>query len=233
MFGRPSLKDINIPSAGGKADSLVVFLHGLGDTPAGWASQLKAFGRRLKTTHFLLPCAPEAPCSCNGGMKMTSWMDLLEIPIKPSSPDNGKQQEENIKRLHDKIDATIKELGIQPKRVILGGFSQGAALSLAAAIRYKTSLGGCVVLSGWALPRQELPAKLKDGACKASCRETRFLVGHGTADGVVLPGCGRQVAAMLDTAGCDVTANYYPGMGHSSCEDEMEAVADFIAKCLA
>ena len=41
---------------------------------------------------FILPYAPNSPVTCNGGMKMPSWMDLIEIPISPESPDNGLQQ---------------------------------------------------------------------------------------------------------------------------------------------
>lgn len=49
----------------------VVWLHGLGDTPAGWFpacremhAKLKAKGHSVK---FVLPEAPVQPVSCNGG----------------------------------------------------------------------------------------------------------------------------------------------------------------------
>ena len=52
-------------------------------------------------------------------------MDLMEIPIKPTSPDNGKFQEENIMKICDLIDAKRKELGgLSANKVVVGGLSK-------------------------------------------------------------------------------------------------------------
>ena len=64
----------------------VVWLHGLGDSGAGWsflqheigASLAKTVGGPLK---WVFPTAPTAPVTCNGGFSMTSWMDLDDIPV--------------------------------------------------------------------------------------------------------------------------------------------------------
>ena len=54
---------------------LIVFLHGLGDTGAGWRFLRNELS--LPTAvGYATPDAPNAPVTCNGGHVMTSWMDL-------------------------------------------------------------------------------------------------------------------------------------------------------------
>lgn len=64
----------------------VIWLHGLGDTGRGWSfletqvgpSLTKAVGGQIA---WSFPTAPTAPVAVNGGMEMTSWMNLDEIPV--------------------------------------------------------------------------------------------------------------------------------------------------------
>ncbi len=158
---------------------------------------------------------------------MTSWMDLLEIPIKPSSPDNGKFQEQNIERICDLIDAKRKEMGdLDSSKVVLAGFSQGAALALACSVRYKEALGGCVILSGWALPHQDIASKLRKRGDVV--KNTTYCVAHGESDNVVLTTCGKNVNEILSASGCSVTFQTYPHMAHSSSKEEMSDVLEFL-----
>ena len=101
-------------------------------------------------------------------------MDLIEIPIYVKSPDNGKQIDDSVAIVHKIIDEEVAK-GIPSHRIVIGGFSQGGALSLCAALRYPARLGGCCVLSGWALPKQNL-ATVLDGSAN---KDTPFLVCHG------------------------------------------------------
>lgn len=220
------------PAAGKDVDSVVIWLHGLGDTPHGWAEQCRGLARKLSRTEFVLPTAPSNPVSCNAGYEMTSWMDILEIPIKPSSPDNGKQQEENIAYIHALIREKAKEHSISLDRIVLCGFSQGGALSLASTIRFPKKLGGCVVCSGWALPAANIPKQLK--VKNLPSKKTPYLVCHGTRDNVVLPSCGEYVTKMLREGECaSVQSEKYEGMAHSSCASEMEDVQDFLLGVLS
>ena len=59
---------------------------------------------------FILPYAPNSPVTCNGGMSMPSWMDLIEIPISTESPDNGLQQVRIVIRDHHWHRAPRQEL---------------------------------------------------------------------------------------------------------------------------
>lgn len=54
----------------------------------------------------------------------------------------------------DQLILTEVNEGIDPSRIILGGISQGAALSMLAGLTINTQIGGLVVFSG-RLPLQE------------------------------------------------------------------------------
>lgn len=60
---------------GGK--SAVVFLHGLGDSPAGWSSlehQLPSLKPSLgQDVHYVFPPAPTIPITINGGELKIKW----------------------------------------------------------------------------------------------------------------------------------------------------------------
>jgi predicted esterase len=137
----------------GKMSSLrparVIFMHGLGDTPHGWADTLRsAFQEALPHVTFVLPEAPRARVTCNGGMQMTSWMDLHAIPVTPDNYDDEPSLSSSVALVHRLIDRAV-ESGIPPERVVVGGFSQGAAMAFLSTLRYPKRLGGCVMLSGW------------------------------------------------------------------------------------
>lgn len=60
---------------------------------------------------------------------------------------------ETMGQLNQLITAEV-DAGIAPERIVLGGFSQGAAMSLLAGLTSERHLAGVAVLSGW-LPLRE------------------------------------------------------------------------------
>ncbi|KAJ0158763.1 Acyl-protein thioesterase 1 [Colletotrichum tanaceti] len=65
--------------AAGKHTATVIFAHGLGDTGHGWASAVENWRRRqrLDEVKFVLPHAPQIPITCNWGMRMPGWFDIV------------------------------------------------------------------------------------------------------------------------------------------------------------
>jgi len=210
-------------------DTVVVWLHGLGDTPMGWADMAEEMSSEMRWTKWRLPCAPEQPVTCNGGMPCTSWMDLIEIPIRVGSPDNGLHIEASIAAVHRIIDEEV-ENGIDAKRIILGGFSQGGALALCSAVKYPKPLGGCCVLSGWAPPAQKLGSILSKPENQTSASRTPYLICHGDDDQVVEFRNAVHVKELLQKSGQEVEFHKYRGMGHSSCAQEQCHILGFITK---
>lgn len=218
------------------ATALVIWLHGCTDTPDGWHS---IFSSKISSlpprTRILLPCAPVQFLS-RALKRTTTWFDLKTLPMTPSTPDVGTGQSESINRVLAMIDAAIAD-GIPPSRIVVGGHSQGAALALAATLQARIPVAGCIVLSGWALPSQNLSACVRSS--QAIVGSTRFFVCHGDQDSTVLPECGHNVARLLEEGGCEVgkTLKFclVPGMGHHTrgCEsDEVSMVLEFLVGVL-
>ena len=225
---KPPEPPIVLQKEGVEPTAAVIWMHGLGDTPMGWAQQCAQWHKALEgKVKFILPHAFVQPVTCNGGMSMTSWMDLAEIPIRIASPDSGAQQQQSIEYVLG-LAAAEAAKGIPPERIVFGGFSQGGALSLACAINSGSKVAGCISLSGWALPAQNIGSKVRSCASKGS----PFLVCHGDADNVVLTENAPHAAKLLTDAGCDVTLKVFPGMAHSSCAQESWEVIDFLQKVL-
>ena len=114
---------------------------------------------------------------------------------------------------------------------MVGGFSQGAALTLHAVLQYPRKLAGGVMLSGWVMG----PEKLKEVTPEANV-STSIFWGHGEADGVVEYACQAAGVKMIADAlegERELVAKSYKGVQHSTCMEEMSDVQAFIKKVLA
>jgi predicted esterase len=67
--------------APGTHTATVIFAHGLGDSGEGWAWAVENLRRRqrLDEVKFVLPHAPTIPITCNGGMSMPGWYDIVSV----------------------------------------------------------------------------------------------------------------------------------------------------------
>ena len=204
--------------------AIIVWLHGLGDSGAGWAHLKRELG--LKNVHYVLPDAPDAPVSCNGGMEMPSWMDLVKIPVEPADKDDVPGLSQSKATVHKVIDDAIAS-GTPSDQIVVGGFSQGGAMALLSGYTYPKPLAGVVSFSGWATLRDDLQTYVSEGANA----KTPAFIGHGTADQVVTPECGGDASQRLNQAGVPVTYNTYP-MQHGSHPAEMAALRTWLVEVL-
>uniref|UniRef100_A0AAQ4PJ50 palmitoyl-protein hydrolase n=1 Tax=Gasterosteus aculeatus aculeatus TaxID=481459 RepID=A0AAQ4PJ50_GASAC len=136
-----------------KETAAVIFLHGLGDSGHGWADTLT--GIQLPHVKFICPHAPPIPVTLNMKSMMPAWFDLMGL-----SPD-CQEDEAGIKKAAENIKAIIEhevKNGIPPHRIMLGGFSQGGALSLYTALTCQHQLAGVVALSCWLPLHKSFPS---------------------------------------------------------------------------
>jgi len=122
----------------------------------------------------------------------------------------------------DAIDRAVQAAvaaGVDPERVLLVGFSQGACLSIEYALRHARRYGGVAALAG-AMLGDEHDVRLADGdLCK-----TPVLLACGDADEHI-PVARVEAAAEHCTArGAIVDLRVYPGVGHSVVGDQLEAL---------
>uniref|UniRef100_A0A8C5KE35 Acyl-protein thioesterase 1 n=1 Tax=Jaculus jaculus TaxID=51337 RepID=A0A8C5KE35_JACJA len=175
----------------------VIFLHGLGDTGHGWAKEFAG----IRSSHIKYIC--------------------LHVPVMPEDESGIKQAAENVKALIDQEEKN----GIPANRIILGGFSQGGALSLYTALTTQQKLAGITALSCW-LPLQ---SSFTQGPISSINREISIL--HGPLAPLMF---GSLTVEKLKTLvnPDNVTFKIYEGMMHSLCQQEMMDVKHFIDKLL-
>lgn len=156
---------------------------------------------------------------------MPAWYDI--IGLDPAA----KEDETGMWNTVDHISTLIqKEIdsGIPANRIVLGGFSQGAAMSLLHGLSTCTKLGGLAILSGYLPLLKKIQEVRKDVNL-----QTPILMCHGLEDEVVQYHWGKQSATKLKDLGHTVEFKQYSGMGHSAGQEEMEDLVTFLKRVLA
>ena len=156
----------------------------------------------------------------------TAWyMPAKLSPFPPSRPElEDEEDEEGIMSSMQYLVSLIDDLvakGVPEKRIVLGGFSQGHAMSLTVGLtsaKYSGKLAGLVGLSGY-LPLSERISKLREeaGLPEKVTGHTQVFISRGTRDMLVpkryLTLC---INKLLD---CGIEQEHlvvkeYEGMGH-------------------
>jgi len=164
-----------------KADSkaLMIVLHGLGDSAAGyhWVPGVLD----LPWMNYLLVNAPD---SYYGGF---SWFDF--------AGDFRPGVERSRKRLFELLDDQ-RAKGFPTGETTLFGFSQGCLMTIDVGLRYPHVFAGLVGISGFVFEPQELLRELSPAA-----RDQRLLVTHGTMDTMVPLQQTERAIKLLKSAG--------------------------------
>lgn len=172
---------------------------------------------------FVLPNAPVSPVTLNGGMAMPSWYDITSLDERAGQPCTGIEDSKAA------ITALIEEEvanGIPLSRIVVGGFSQGGAMSLYAGLQYPATLAGVLVMSGY-LPKSE------GFAVSDAAKRTPVAHFHGAADPTVKPEWARKSVELVKAAGVEeYTLTEYEGMGHSSSQEEIADVSAWLSRVL-
>lgn len=130
------------------------------------------------------------------------------------------------------IDQEIKEGKVPLERIVVGGFSQGCAISLLVGLlsRYKGKLAGVVGLSGY------LPLSGKVGRSWSDAKQegqsiTRWFLAHGSRDQLVPRRMFTSYKEKLGTwEGDNVEAKVYEGMAHTSSGPEIRDLCSWLEK---
>jgi len=216
-----------------ECDAAVIWLHGFDDGPDGWATLLRPFRRvasqRIAWLHLRAPLV-EQPCY--NGEEMLGWGPFLNSErVHVGSEDYENKDESSIgasfaQAVHVEIRKLVDQ-GLFAKRILLGGFSQGAAVALEAALCFECRLAGCIVLSAWATCRA------RDAMASKRPAVLPVLLCHGTDDDLVSYECGQTIVRELrSVCGDALQFKRLEGMGHASCREELRCVASFIQQTL-
>lgn len=188
------------------AGPAVILLHGYG----AQGNDLVPFARQLGGAHFYLP---EAPFTRSGGGRR--WFGRQSEGASTTEIGEARR---GVIALIDRLEAE----GRPANEIILGGFSQGAMLTVEVAQHLAAEgrqLGGLIVLSGSTMP--QWPGDL------AVC--TKVLITHGETDSVLAFAKAEELHRRLSAAGSDVEWVPFPG-GHSIPAIARAASAEFIRR---
>jgi len=199
----------------------VIFLHGLGDTGQQWSISLGKLG--LDHVKFMCPTAPPQPVTLNGGFQMPSWFDIRGLD--PQTEEDAAGIEKAANTIKSLVDAEVAA-GIPAERIVIGGFSQGGAAAIYAALTMDKNVGGVTLLSTWLPLHQRFPAVAKANL------STPMLQCHGKADPIVPFQWGKMTSGALGGINGKHSFKEYPSMGHHSSDAEMRDLKTFLAEVL-
>lgn len=202
----------------------VIWLHGLGASGDDFAAIVPELDLRgCPAIRFVFPHAPSIPVTINGGYVMPAWYDIRGADLV------RREDEAGIRQSALAIEALIaRELqrGIQPRRIVLAGFSQGCAMVLHTGLRHAQPLAGIMALSGY-LPLADTLAAERHPANQ----HTPIFMAHGSEDPVVAPARAEASRDLLRPLGYTVQWHSYP-MPHSVHPQEIRDISDFLRQVL-
>ena len=203
----------------------VLWLHGLGADGHDFAPIVPELVRRdWPPLRFVFPHAPQRAVTINGGMRMRAWYDIRNVDFANRADEAGIA--ESVAQVQALIDREA-ERGVPASRLVLAGFSQGGAVTLAAGLRRAQPLAGLVALSTY-LPMHERAAALATPQARAQ----PVFMAHGLQDPVIPFAAGEYSARALAALGFAVEWHRYP-MPHSVCAEEVRDLGDWLSARLA
>ena len=161
-----------------------------------------------------------APHLCGGKFLMICPQGPLETPIGPEAvgyawypmshggvPDVEAMLSQQ-KKLQAFLDECLKSYPIDPKKLVVFGFSQGGVMAYSLALANPERFAALAVLSSW-LPKELLPRLNVTDAVQS----LPTLVQHGTQDPMIEVARARSSVEMLRQLRVPLTFREYP-MGH-------------------
>jgi phospholipase/carboxylesterase len=218
----PHLPCVEIEPAG-DARAAVIWLHGLGANGHDFepvVPELRLPGELA--VRFVFPHAPAIPVTINNGFVIPAWYDITEMSI------GHKVDEEGLLRSAGAVKALLdreRERGIDSRRIVLAGFSQGGAVGYQAALTYPSPLAGLLVLSAYFATVGSIRIDPANAGLP-------IRIYHGTADPIVPEALGRESRDALIDMGYRPEYKTYP-MQHAVCPEEIADISAALREWLS
>ena len=189
--------------------------------------------------HWIIPNAKE-----NQDAMSTAWYtpsSFASYPDRPELEDDEDEEgmKETVKYLESLIDACGNK-GIPPERIVLGGFSQGCAMSLLTDLiseKYSGKLAGIVGLMGY-LPLQK-NSRLQDLRSHAghhpTVGEVPVFLARGKNDQLIPSRVWKETVEGLKGFGINDSAleiHEYEGLGHALNGRLLKDLCDWLERVL-
>lgn len=206
----------------------------------GLAQQFQ-FYNKMQYLKWVLPNAPH-----NHEAMTRAWYVPKALPnaMKPRVPgheeeDDVPDDEAGIMKSVDIVDKLVEEEiknGTPAERILVGGFSQGCAVSLVWGLtgRMRNKVGGMLCLSGYFPLRDRIQDLKEERDIKDEKDTKKWFYVHGTMDMLVPMRLYTQskeaLAKWVHTE--DIEDHLYQGMGHSTNAAELRDLLGFFEKVI-
>ena len=187
--------------AAGRAEQLMILLHGWGASAAAMAPLAMALRAEFPQAALLAPEGFEPADSALAGRQ---WFQMNGSDGPLTEANRPARVAAVLPRLADWVRAAQAATGVGPAATALVGFSQGAIVALELAQAFPGLVGRVVAVAG---RYATLPARAPAAVV--------HLV-HGKEDRVMPARHCVDAATRLVTLGGDVTADVVPGVGHEA-----------------
>jgi phospholipase/carboxylesterase len=194
----------------GTGDLTVVLSHGFG-APGDDLVALTDMIDAPEGTTFVFPEAPHDLAEITGmpayGGARAWWMiDMMKLQLAMMTGemrDLPNEIPEGLAEARDAMNAMLDTLA--PKKLVLGGFSQGAMLAMDVALRGDRDLAGVALLSGTLLAEREWKPLMPKR------KGLRVFQSHGTEDPILPYELAVRLREELTKAGLDVRFEAFRG----------------------
>lgn len=148
----------------------LILLHGLGSNGTkfgtellgtGVASSGKKLTDMLPGARFVFPTSKRRRSTAFGRSMITQWFDIVRL----ADPSYLKERQldglaQSVREIREIIAAEL--VRVQPQNLIIGGLSQGCAMSLAVLLSLEHPIGGYIGMSGYLTYQDDLESVVQD-----------------------------------------------------------------------
>jgi phospholipase/carboxylesterase len=212
----PAPRVLTIQPSSGRAEYLVVFLHGVGASADSF----------LPVARALAPALPHAELAVldglhpfDGGPSGRQWFSVRGV-TEQNRPARVRQAGAEISSW---IDSALAARGLGRERLVVVGFSQGAILAQWLVLHRQPAPMAIVALSG---------RLAEDSPPSPDMTSAPVLLVHGARDTVMPVGLVDEAARGLEARGARVQGRVLPGLGHGVDEAVLLETQRFLREVL-
>ena len=204
-------------------DATVIWLHGLGADGYDFAPIVPELNLPPELgIRFIFPHAPSMPVTVNNGFVMPAWFDILVMDIDRKV--DTAQLLVSAAAINRFIEREL-ERGIDSRRIVLAGFSQGGAVAYQVSLSHPQPLGGLIAMSTYFATSDSIDLSVAN-------RGLPIEIHHGVYDPVVPPALGIRAAEFLTQRDYAVDFRTYP-MEHAVCPQQIDHISEALHRFLA
>lgn len=202
-----------------KTSHVCLLLHGGGGAPEEFSALIPSITPPGLGIRYVMPYAPEIALTLFDKQRMRAWYDVVDANLESQQDTPGI--ETSLQAILSLIE-TEHGQGAPYDKILVGGFSQGGALALLAALCSPAPLAAAFCLSGYLLQRDTPPVRAEN-------RQSPIFIAHGLYDDLVPVRLAEKACSTLRNLQFDVTWNPHPA-GHQVSTEILLALQQWLAR---